>query len=73
MSSLDWPGLMRVGLRELRLAPAEFWALTPAELAIKLGQAGEAKSLGRGGLEALLARFPDAGGLVPVAQSGDET
>ena len=35
MTQMDWPGLLRVGLLRLRLKPCEFWALTPAELALK--------------------------------------
>ncbi|MFO8127672.1 phage tail assembly chaperone, partial [Yoonia sp.] len=34
---MDWAGLMRAGLHQLRLPPREFWALTPAELQIMLG------------------------------------
>ena len=57
---LDWAGLMRVGLHQLRLRPAEFWALTPAELAIMLGEsASDVRAMGRSRFEALLARFPD--------------
>ena len=36
--TFDWPGLMRAGLIGLRLKPAEFWALTPAELRLMLGE-----------------------------------
>ncbi len=32
MSQFDWPSLLRAGVRGLGLRPAEFWALTPAEL-----------------------------------------
>ncbi|WP_339645812.1 phage tail assembly chaperone, partial [Jannaschia helgolandensis] len=35
--AFDWPALMAAGLRGLGLKPAEFWALTPAELAFLLG------------------------------------
>ncbi|MBZ4024040.1 hypothetical protein CKO11_16445 [Rhodobacter sp. TJ_12] len=56
---LDWPGLMRAGLQGLRLRPAEFWALSPAELALMLGAAGRAAALDRAGLAALAARWPD--------------
>ncbi len=63
MSSLDWAGLMQAGLRGLRLSPAEFWALTPAELALLLGQGhGQGGSLApmrRSGLERLMQAFPD--------------
>lgn len=58
---LDWPGLMRAGLHGLRLHPAEFWALTPAELALMLGvePGARAAAMSRSGLDALMARFPD--------------
>ena len=59
MSGLDWPALMRAGLVGLRLAPREFWALTPAELWLMLGQGGVAPAMTRKGLDALLAAFPD--------------
>ncbi len=55
----DWPGLMRAGIQGLGLKPAEFWALTPAELLLMLGETGGAAPMGRAGLEALAARFPD--------------
>lgn len=60
MSQFDWPGLLRLGLRGLRLKPAEFWALTPAELMVMLGQDNASAPLGRSRLEALAAAFPDA-------------
>ncbi|WP_138465171.1 rcc01693 family protein [Poseidonocella sp. HB161398] len=59
MSGLDWPGLMRAGLGELRLTPREFWALTPAELEMMLGRDRRTGALGRAGLEELVRRFPD--------------
>ena len=37
MSRLDWAGLLRAGLGQLRLTPPEFWRLTPVELSIMLG------------------------------------
>lgn len=59
---LDWPGLMRAGLRGLSLKPAEFWALTPVELMVMLGrEGGQAAALTRDRFEALLADFPDHG------------
>ena len=58
---LDWPGLMRAGMRGLGLRPDQFWALTPAELALMLGiEPGRGGGMSRAGLEALMARFPDA-------------
>ncbi len=60
MSALDWPALMQLGLRVLRLRPAEFWALTPAELRLMLGDEAQATAvLGRTRLDELLAAYPD--------------
>ena len=56
----DWPGLMRAGLCGLGLRPAEFWALTPAELMLMLGvEPGQSGVMGRARLEELAARYPD--------------
>lgn len=55
----DWPGLMRLGFRGLSLRPAEFWALTPAELMVMLGREGGDAPLGRARLEELARAFPD--------------
>ncbi|WP_120500963.1 rcc01693 family protein [Roseovarius sp. EL26] len=59
MAGFDWPVLMQAGLRGLRLSPAEFWALTPAELQLMLGAGDGAAPLRRAGLDALLQRYPD--------------
>lgn len=57
---LDWPGLLRTGIGSLGLRPAEFWALTPAELMLMLGRDGQGTApMGRGRLEELAAAFPD--------------
>ncbi|MEZ5888573.1 MAG: phage tail assembly chaperone [Paracoccaceae bacterium] len=56
---LDWPGLMRAGLQGLRLRPEEFWRLTPAELALMLGDPGAARPMGRSELQALISAWPD--------------
>ncbi|RME13820.1 MAG: phage tail assembly chaperone [Alphaproteobacteria bacterium] len=50
---------MRLGLRGLGLKPAEFWALTPAELMVMLGLEGGAAPLDRARLEDLARAFPD--------------
>lgn len=55
----DWPALMRAGLQGLGLTPEAFWRLTPAELALMLGDAPGQAPMGRARLEALAARFPD--------------
>lgn len=56
---MDWPGLMRAGLRGLGLAPEAFWRLTPAELAILLGAEAGAGPLTRSRLEELARKWPD--------------
>lgn len=55
---------MRAGLRGLGLRPHEFWALTPAELRVMLGDPGTKAPLMRQGLEALMAAYPDDGAQV---------
>ena len=57
--ALDWPGLMRAGMGELRLTPAVFWALSPIELRIMLGAEALVPPLTRARLEELAAAFPD--------------
>lgn len=57
--ALDWPALMRAGLKGLRLRPDEFWALTPVELQLMLGDPGKQAPLLSKGLEALMAAYPD--------------
>ena len=56
---LDWPGLLRAGLRGAGLRPAEFWALTPVELMVLLGREGGPAPLSRARLEELAAAYPD--------------
>ncbi|MCF6273697.1 MAG: phage tail assembly chaperone [Rhodobacteraceae bacterium] len=58
MKRFDWPALMRLGLGQLRLTPAQFWALTPAELALMAGLDG-ARAMDRSGLAELMAKYPD--------------
>ena len=57
---LDWPALMRAGMQGLRLTPEAFWALTPAELQVMLGDPGRTPPLLSDGLDALMAAWPDA-------------
>ena len=65
--SLAWDELMRLGLGTLGLSSDVFWAMTPVELQRALEGAGvlapgaDAGWMGRGTLEALMARFPDEG------------
>lgn len=44
-SGLDWSALMRAGMQGLRLTPEAFWALTPAEFQMMLGEPGQAAPL----------------------------
>lgn len=67
----DWPGLMRLGLRVLALSPGEFWALTPAELMVKLGREGGPAPMGRSRLEELARAFPDLNEGAPQAPEGE--
>jgi len=59
MSGLDWAALLRAGLRGLGLKPDEFWALSPAELALMLGQQEGRARMDRAGLSALSKAYPD--------------
>lgn len=59
MVRIDWPQLMRAGMRGGGLKPDEFWALTPAELIVMFGPEKAAAPLTRSGLAALIAAFPD--------------
>lgn len=59
MSGIDWPGLLRVGLHDLRLDPAVFWRMTPLELRIMVGAESSVPPLTRARLEELAAAFPD--------------
>ena len=61
MTAFPWGHAMRFGLGVLRLAPRDFWAMTPRELAMAhealAGHRGGAPE--RGTLDGLMARFPD--------------
>ena len=54
-----WPILLEAGLRGLGLRPADFWALTPIELQLMLGQGSAAMPLARDRLDELLRSYPD--------------
>jgi uncharacterized phage protein (TIGR02216 family) len=56
----NWPVLLGAGLYGLRLQPAQFWALTPAELSLMLG-AGARPAMSRSRLNQLARLWPDAG------------
>lgn len=55
----DWPALMRVGMQQLGLKPDEFWALTPAEFWLLLGEDAGRAPMGRSRLDELSAAYPD--------------
>ena len=57
--TLAWPNIMRLGLTRLRLTPAQFWALTPAELLLMLGHVPAQGAMTRHGLDALMQMYPD--------------
>ncbi|WP_425101195.1 rcc01693 family protein [Tropicibacter sp. S64] len=59
MQGFDWAALMRAGVRGLGLSPDEFWALTPAELQVLLGEGQGGRPMGRSRLDELMAAFPD--------------
>ncbi|MFK7762758.1 MAG: rcc01693 family protein [Roseobacter sp.] len=59
MTRIDWPALMRAGMQGLGLEPNVFWSLTPAELQVMLGDPAQSGPLLSGGLEALMAAYPD--------------
>jgi uncharacterized phage protein (TIGR02216 family) len=57
--ALDWQGLMRAGIGGLRLLPADFWSLTPAELALMLGDPAGVRPMSRTALNDLRRKWPD--------------
>ena len=59
MNRIEWPELMRAGMQHLGLSPDAFWALTPAELQLMLGDPAKAGPLLSNGLETLMATYPD--------------
>ncbi|HPE26251.1 rcc01693 family protein [Albidovulum sp.] len=59
MTRFDWPALLRLGLHQLRLTPAEFWRLTPVELVLMLGEPRGGRPMDRARLDALVAAWPD--------------
>jgi uncharacterized phage protein (TIGR02216 family) len=59
MKRIAWARLMQVGLGRMGLTPAVFWDLTPAEFMLMAGIGEAGGAMGRDGLDALLARFPD--------------
>lgn len=55
-----WQRAMAFGLGTLRLAPDEFWRMTPRELAAAIeGVSGRGPSLTRTDFLQLMTRYPD--------------
>ncbi|MEO1549374.1 MAG: phage tail assembly chaperone [Pseudomonadota bacterium] len=54
-----WGAMLRVALRDLRLSPEAFWALTPAEFLILTGLDQGGGAMTRSQLDLLSRRFPD--------------
>ena len=58
-----WDETTAFALGVLRVSPSELWRLTPREIAAAhrglTGRRGAGEALGRDGLEALMAAFPD--------------
>jgi len=59
MRAMDWPGLMRAGLGQLRLTPDQFWRLSPVELRMMLGSEAAIPPLTKERLDELAAAYPD--------------
>ena len=59
MNGFNWPVLMKAGMRGLGLKPWEFWALTPAELIMMLGETQADAPLSRSRLAELVRAYPD--------------
>lgn len=59
--AFPWDAVMAVGLGVLRLAPAEFWRMTPREFASAIAPLLPARPvpIGRAGLASLMQQFPD--------------
>jgi len=59
-AGFPWDAVMAFGLGRLRLSPADFWAMTPRELAAAFAAVAPPPSApGRGVLDELMERFPD--------------
>lgn len=62
-SPFPWDDAIAAGLGILRLAPRDFWSMTPRELSLALrgaaGLAAPEQRFARSDLAALMQRFPD--------------
>ena len=60
MQPFPWKQAIGFGLGVLKLAPDDFWRMTPRELAYAIETAsGAAKPLDRVALDQLMKRYPD--------------
>lgn len=60
MTPFFWKQAIGFGLGVLRLSPEQFWRMTPRELAYAIeAVTGRSAPLDRGGLSALMKRYPD--------------
>jgi uncharacterized phage protein (TIGR02216 family) len=60
MQPFPWKQAIGFGLGVLRLAPEQFWRMTPRELAYAIEAVrGRNAPLDRAGLDALMERYPD--------------
>ncbi len=57
--SFDWPALMRLGIKEMRLKPDDFWALSPAEFLLIMGINEASAPMARKRLIELATAYPD--------------
>jgi len=64
MKPFPWAHAIGFGLGVLRLAPRDFWAMTPRELAhaIAAVRGTQHEPMDRGSLDELMRAFPDAYG-----------
>ena len=67
MKPFPWDEAIGFGLGVLRLPPAQFWAMTPRELAFAIrGICGTvAEPIDRASLDALMKQFPDRAEVKP--------
>ena len=59
LEPFPWEAAIPAGLARLRLAPRDFWAMTPRELSAALAPPGGPWPLRRGELAALMEAFPE--------------
>lgn len=56
---MDWEAILRAGVRQLQLKPADLWALTPAEFGLLMGLDSAPDRMTRDALNALSELYPD--------------